>query len=54
MTAKEVSSWAKRAREATLQRDAAIRRMREDGSTLRSIAQAAGLSHTAIVKILAR
>lgn len=54
MTAKEVASWAKRAREATLRRDEAIRQMRDEGSTLRSIAEAAGLTHTAIAKILAR
>lgn len=54
MTAKEVSGWAKKAREATIQRDSAIRRMRDEGSTLRSIADAAGLTHTAVAKILAR
>ena len=54
MTAKEVSGWARKAREATIQRDNAIRRMRDEGSTLRSIAEAAGLTHTAVAKILAR
>lgn len=54
MSAKEVSAWARKAREATVQRDAAIRQMRDEGSTLRSIADAAGLTHTAIAKILAR
>lgn len=54
MTAKEVASWAKKAREATVQRDQAIRRMRDEGSTLRSIAEAAGLTHTAVAKIVAR
>lgn len=54
MTAKEVASWAKRAREATAQRDQAIRRMRDEGATLRAIAESAGLTHTAVAKILAR
>lgn len=54
MTAKEVASWARKAREATARRDEEIRRMRADGATLRAIAEAAGLTHTAIAKILAR
>lgn len=54
VTAKEVASWARRAREATTQRDDAIRRMHADGATLRAIGEAAGLSHTAIKKILTR
>lgn len=54
MTAKEVASWARKAREATMERDQAIHRMRDDGSTLRAIAEAAGLTHTAIAKILGK
>lgn len=54
MTAKEVASWAKKAREATAQRDAAIRRMRDEGSTLRAIAEAAGLNHQTVANILAK
>lgn len=54
MTATDVARWAKKAREATVQRDEAIRVMRAGGSSLRSIGEAAGLSHSAIVKILAR
>jgi DNA invertase Pin-like site-specific DNA recombinase len=54
VTAKEVASWAKKARDATVQRDVAIRRMRDEGSTLRAIAEAAGLTHTAVAKILGR
>lgn len=54
MGAKEVASWAKKAREATAKRDAAIRQMRDEGSSLRSIAEAAGLTHTAVAKILKR
>jgi DNA invertase Pin-like site-specific DNA recombinase len=54
MAAKEVASWARKAREATVQRDDAIRRMRDEGSTLRAIAGAAGITHTAVAKILAR
>lgn len=54
MTAKEVASWARKAREATGRRDEEIRRMRAEGSTLRAIAEAAGLTHTAIAKIVNR
>jgi hypothetical protein len=51
-TAQLLASQAKRAREATLRRDELIRQMRAEGSSLRSIAEAAGLTHPAIVKIL--
>lgn len=54
MSAKEVASWARKAREATARRDQAIRRMRDQGASLRAIAEAASLSHTAIAKILSR
>lgn len=54
MTAKEVTNWANKAREATVQRDQAIERMRAEGASLRTIAEAAGLTHTAVAKILAR
>jgi DNA invertase Pin-like site-specific DNA recombinase len=54
MGAKEVSSWAKKAREATARRDQEIREMHAGGATLRAIGEAAGLSHTAIKKILDR
>jgi lambda repressor-like predicted transcriptional regulator len=54
VTAKEVASWSRKAREATLRRDGAIRAMRAEGATLRAIAEAAGLTHTAIAKILSR
>lgn len=54
MTAKDVASWSRKAREATLRRDQEIRRMRAEGATLRAIAEAAGLTHTAIAKILGR
>jgi lambda repressor-like predicted transcriptional regulator len=53
-TAQQLASQARKAREATLRRDALIRQMREEGSSLRSIAEAAELTHTAIAKILAR
>jgi hypothetical protein len=53
-TAQQLASQAKKAREATLRRDELIRQMRAEGSTLRAIAEVAGLTHTAIVKILAR
>jgi hypothetical protein len=51
-TAQELASQARKAREATLRRDELIRQMRTEGSSLRSIADAAGLTHPAIVKIL--
>jgi hypothetical protein len=42
------------AREWTLERDALIRAMRAEDVPLRTIADVAGLSHTAIAKICAR
>lgn len=53
-TARLLASQARKAREATSRRDQLIRQMRDEGSSLRSIAEAAGLTHTAIAKILAR
>jgi hypothetical protein len=49
---KDVMTWASKARQATAKRDAAIHKMREEGATLRDIGDAAGLSHTAVAKIL--
>lgn len=51
---KEAAYWADKARAATTNRDEAIRRARDEGASLRVIAEAAGLTHTAIAKILAR
>lgn len=51
-TGQQLASQARKAREATLRRDELIRQMRAEGSSLRSIADAAGLTHPAIVKIL--
>ncbi len=45
---------AKKAREATVERDRLIRQLREDGATLRAIAEACDLSHTAVAKVLAK
>lgn len=53
-TAISVHTWANKARYATERRDEAIHRMRDEGATLRAIADAAGLTHTAIAKILAK
>lgn len=53
-SAKALASWARRAREATARRDALIVQMRGEGAPLRTIAEAANLSHTAIAKILKR
>jgi lambda repressor-like predicted transcriptional regulator len=54
VTAQTVMVWAVKAREATVRRDEAIRAMHEQGESLRAIAAAAGLSHSAIAKIVAR
>ena len=53
-TAQQLASQARKAREAVARRDALIRQMRDEGSPLRTIAEAAGLTHTAIAKILSR
>lgn len=45
---------ADKAREWTDRRNALIVQAREDGATLRQIAELTGLSHTAVAKILAR
>lgn len=53
-TASQLASWARKAREATARRDTLIRDMRSEGASLRAIAEAAGLTHTAVAKIVAR
>lgn len=53
-TAQALASQARKAREAVARRDALIHQMRDEGSTLRSIAEACGLTHTAVAKILKR
>lgn len=53
-TARQLASQARKAREAVLRRDQLIHQMREEGSTLRAIAEACGLTHTAVAKILSR
>jgi lambda repressor-like predicted transcriptional regulator len=45
---------AMKAEQWTEKRNALIRQAREEGSSLRAIGRATGLSHTAIAKILAR
>ncbi len=52
--AEEVRMQAANARHYTECRDAAIRQMRTAGESLRAIGRAAGLSHTAIKKIIDR
>jgi hypothetical protein len=49
-----VHSTATKAREWTAKRDAAISDARAAGHSLRAIADAAGLSHTAVAKIASR
>lgn len=51
---KKVEHFANEARAWTSMRDEAIRQMRAEGASLRTIAVAAGLTHTAIAKILER
>lgn len=53
-TARQLASQARKAREATARRDLLIRQLRAEGATLRAIAEAAGMSHTAVAKIVAR
>jgi hypothetical protein len=53
-TAQQLAFQAKKAREATARRDELIHQMRAEGSTLRAIAEAAGLTHTAVAKIVSR
>lgn len=50
----DLENAAKKAAEWTERRNALIRQARAEGSTLRGIGRATGLSHTAIAKILAR
>lgn len=50
----DIANAASKAREWTERRDALIREARADGASLRAIAVQAGLSHTAIAKIVAR
>jgi hypothetical protein len=45
---------AKEAAKATEDRNEAIHKMRDDGASLRTIAETVGLSHTAVAKILDR
>jgi len=53
-TSQELAFQAKRAREATERRDSLILQLRAEGVSLRAIAEIAGLSHTAIKKIVVR
>lgn len=50
----ELSKAAAKARGWTARRDALIRAGRNEGQSLRALAAEAGLSHTAVAKILAR
>lgn len=52
--ARQVASWARKARQATARRDMAIVAMRAEGASLRTIADAAGLSHAGVLRILHR
>lgn len=53
-TAEQLASQARKAREATTRRDELIRQMRAEGASWRTIAAAAGLSHMAVSKIVAK
>jgi hypothetical protein len=52
--ARKVAAEAAKVRKATADRDKAIFAMSAEGASLREIGELAGLSHTAIAKILAR
>jgi DNA-binding IscR family transcriptional regulator len=47
-----VKDWARKAREATAARDRWMLTMQEEGASVRHIAQAAGLPHTTVDRIL--
>ena len=53
-TARQLAYQAKRAKEATSRRNELIRQMHAEGSSLRSVAEVAGLSHAAVRKILTK
>jgi len=50
----DVTRWANAAEDAIARRDEAIVSMRADGASLREIAEAAGLSHGGVAKIIRR
>lgn len=50
----DLSTAAKKAREWTLKRDALIRQQYDAGLSLRAIGEEAGLTHSAIAKIVAK
>jgi DNA invertase Pin-like site-specific DNA recombinase len=52
--AEQLSEVSRQARDTLVLRDQLVRQMRADGASLRQIAEAAGLSHSAIARILAR
>lgn len=61
MSVDDIAGWAKKIAdidgeraELVHERDAAIRAAHAEGLTLRAIAEAAGLTHTAIAKIVAK
>lgn len=54
MKAQQLARASRTVREATARRDSLIRQLHDEGASLRQIAEAAGLSHTAIAKILRR
>lgn len=49
-----VADYAEQVRRATIWRDGWIRKMRAEGASWRQIATAAGMSHRAIQKIVAK
>lgn len=51
---KSLRDAAEKAARWTVERDALIRRARAEGATLREVAEAVGLSHTAVSKIESR
>lgn len=51
---RDVKRYAVRAAQATTDRDAAIVVARDAGHSLRAIAEAAGITHTGVAKVVAR
>jgi len=52
--ARYVAEWARKAREATAARDRWVCTMRDEGATLQKIAEAAGMTHAGVARILRR
>lgn len=54
LTVAKVREWADKARHATTRRDRWICALHDEGASYRDIGKAAGMSHTAIQRVVAR